>query len=66
MKQDVWGDFGFARLQLRQGDYTLVLPIYQDMQSTDGMETMGRYLDGRLLAAAGHVLPTREWSVLQG
>ena len=63
---DVWATVGFARLKLRQGDWSLIIPLYRDVLSVEGLVIMGNYLDTKLLAAAGHVLPTREWEILQG
>ena len=63
---DPYGGFGIPRIFLRQGDVTLVLPIYQDMNSAVGLVTMANYLDVKLLAATGKVLPTRVWTIATG
>jgi hypothetical protein len=63
---DPYVGFSFPRLFLRQGDVTLVIPIYQDMKSGEGLVKLGNYLDVKLLAATGKVLPSREWTVAAG
>jgi hypothetical protein len=63
---DPYVGFGFPRLFLRQDDVTLVLPIYEDMKSAEGLVKLGNYLDVKLLVATGKVLPSRVWTVAAG
>lgn len=62
---DPYEGWAFPRLHLRQGDYELILPVYQDMRTAEGLVTMADYLDVKLLKAAGCVLPTREWRMVR-
>jgi hypothetical protein len=59
-----WHDF--ARIELRQGDAEIIVPVYKDMQTVDGLEKLGQYMDRLMLAETGMVLPTRTWRMLTG
>ncbi len=63
MTEDTWQGFPIPVLRLTQGDTYLALPIYRDMLSPEGLVSMAKYMDGKLLEAVGYVLPSRVWWV---
>ena len=63
MTADPWQGFPFPVLRLTQGETSLALPIYRDMLSPEGLASMAKYMDVKLLEAVGYVLPSRVWWV---
>ena len=59
--RDPYQGFGFPRIHLRQGDHELIVPIYRDMTTAEGIAQIADFLDVKLLRAAGKVLPSRTW-----
>ena len=63
MTADPWQGFPIPVLRLTQGERTLALPIYRDMLSPEGLVSMARYMEHKLLEADGYVLQSRVWEV---
>ena len=60
---DPWQGFPIPVLRLTQGETYLALPVYRDMLSPEGLVSMAKYMDLKLLEAVGYVLPSRTWRV---